>query len=257
MSTLSLRRSVIVLGVATLAVPAFGTLLATPAAAFCLLRCGGFGFHLGPSPMLLRRPIAPSVALPATSGMARPHIAHHIASVPDFHPKNASPKSSSPSTSSPKTSSSGGTQLRHMLFPKQTTDVSPGGPSSVGSAGGANFGGFSGLNQSGGNVTSGLAPNPPASSGSGSGEYSAASVPANASSGPIRSLNDPAATNRSSARGSAVTRSLPAANAAPTATLTAVTVCMTRAGSCPMDREVGTACQCKDTQGNVYDGVVK
>jgi hypothetical protein len=32
---------------------------------------------------------------------------------------------------------------------------------------------------------------------------------------------------------------------------------MTPAGSCPLERDVGTACQCKDMQGNVYDGIVK
>jgi hypothetical protein len=32
---------------------------------------------------------------------------------------------------------------------------------------------------------------------------------------------------------------------------------MTRAGSCPMERDIGTACQCKDPRGNLYDGIVK
>jgi hypothetical protein len=32
---------------------------------------------------------------------------------------------------------------------------------------------------------------------------------------------------------------------------------MTSAGSCAMERDVGTPCQCKDMQGNVYDGIVK
>jgi hypothetical protein len=30
--------------------------------------------------------------------------------------------------------------------------------------------------------------------------------------------------------------------------------CATRAGSCPMRRQIGTPCQCKDRQGQVFDG---
>ena len=39
--------------------------------------------------------------------------------------------------------------------------------------------------------------------------------------------------------------------------LTAVAACVTPKGSCPMQRDLGTACQCKDQQGNLYDGIMK
>jgi hypothetical protein len=34
-------------------------------------------------------------------------------------------------------------------------------------------------------------------------------------------------------------------------------ICATRSGSCPMRRQVGTPCQCKDTQGRVFDGIAR
>jgi hypothetical protein len=34
-------------------------------------------------------------------------------------------------------------------------------------------------------------------------------------------------------------------------------ICATRSGSCPMQRQVGTPCQCKDTQGHVFDGIAR
>jgi len=49
----------------------------------------------------------------------------------------------------------------------------------------------------------------------------------------------------------------PPAKPSPNGELTAVTVCVTSRGSCSMQRDVGTACQCKDDQGHVYDGVVR
>ncbi len=56
-------------------------------------------------------------------------------------------------------------------------------------------------------------------------------------------------------------RSVPggSAPAKPTSgpVLTAVAACVTPKGSCPMQRDLGTACQCKDQQGNLYDGIMK
>jgi len=56
-------------------------------------------------------------------------------------------------------------------------------------------------------------------------------------------------------------RSVPggSAPAKPTSgpVLTAVAACEPPKGSCPMQRDLGTACQCKDQQGNLYDGIMK
>jgi hypothetical protein len=107
-------------------------------------------------------------------------------------------------------------------------------------------------------------------SGGGPGQFTTANGPANTPGGGSRSLNDPAS-NRPSSGGSGATNGQATSNATTqsankantsasntrTTTLKAVTVCMTSAGSCPMERDVGSACQCKDTQGNVYDGIVK
>src|SRR5579871_274312 len=124
MCTRLVLRSVIALGIATAGIPTLGTLLATPAAAFCLFRCGGFGglggfrLHAGPSP-LLARPMAPSVAVPA-SQMVRLHAPHTISPTAALHTK---------STSSNAGSSGSSQHPRRLAIPKQNTDVNPGGPS--------------------------------------------------------------------------------------------------------------------------------
>jgi hypothetical protein len=232
MFTRTLLRSAIVLGVVSVGVPALGTLTATPAAAFCL-RCGGFGFHVGPASSMLVRPgavIHPT--LPSAPLVTRLHTVPHISPAPDFRPRTSSAKVSSSGTKH-------GCANCRMYIPKQNADINPGGPSTLGSAwsGGSGQGAPSG----GGNLSSGLAPASPASSGGGSGQFTSASVPA----------GGPSAGGPSTA-GAATTP-----NAASTSTLTAVTVCMTPAGACPMERDVGTECQCRDAQGNVYDGIVK
>ena len=249
MCTRLVLRSVIVLGVATAGIPTLGTLLATPAAAFCLgFRCGGFGgfgFHAGPS--MLARPMSPSLAVPANQA-ARLHVPHSISSTAALRTKTASPNAGSSGTSHHSCPT-----CRRLTIPKQNNDINPGGPATFVSAspGGSGQGAAGG-----GNFTSGLASGS-GGGGGGTGQFSSASAPGNGQSTTSRALNDPAATSRSSTGGSALTRSQSAPSTTSTATLSAVTVCMTRAGSCPMERDIGSACQCKDTQGNIYDGVVK
>lgn len=90
--------------------------------------------------------------------------------------------------------------------------------------------------------------------GGGSGQYTTTGLPGASSgqlSGPGSSRNAPASTGASAQGGSAPTK--PASNPV----LTAVAACVTPKGSCPMQRDLGTACQCKDQQGNLYDGIMK
>jgi len=244
-------RSAAVLGVVAVGAPMIGPLSATPAAAFCFLRCGGFGFHGGASALLahpgtlvhpgaITRP-----ALASAPSMPRLSKLSHTSSTPDFRPKVHPPKTA--------------TQPR-MYIPKHNNDITPGGPSTFGSAspGGGQSGGGNGSVGSSGPAPSGDNFSP--GLGGGSGQFSAANAPAgNSFSGPSRSLNPTDAGNRRPSGGPSTTGAATSngTNARSLPPLTAVTVCMTRAGSCPMDRETGTACQCKDAQGNVYDGVVQ
>jgi hypothetical protein len=81
--------------------------------------------------------------------------------------------------------------------------------------------------------------------GGGSGQYTTTGFP-----GSSEQLSGPGST-RSAPGGSAPAK--------PTSgpVLTAVAACVTPKGSCPMQRDLGTACQCKDQQGNLYDGIMK
>ena len=180
-----------------------------------------------------------------------------------------------------------------ISIPHTANDITPGGPSTAatqapsfsqggpaaggnalpggGALGGGNASaGISGPGTSRGNGPSGLAAVPPSSSGAGPGQFTTSGGPVNDSPGARRSL-DPGS-NRPSTGGASATKqtettqntttqnTTKANTTAPdtkTTALTAVTVCMTRAGSCPMERDIGTACQCKDAQGNRYDGIVK
>jgi hypothetical protein len=247
---LTVVRSAVVLGVVAVGAPVIGALSATPAAAFCFLRCGGFSFHSGASALLAhpRTLVHPgAITRPAlASAPSMPHLSKlpHTSSTSNFRPKVHPPQTA--------------TQPR-MYIPKHNNDITPGGPSTFGSApsgggqsGGGGSVGSSGSAPSGDNFSPGL--------GGGSGQFTAANAPAsNSFSGPSRSLNPTDTGIRRQSGGSSTTGAATSngANARSLPPLTAVTVCMTRAGSCPMDREIGTACQCKDVQGNVYDGVVQ
>jgi hypothetical protein len=271
MSTIRLlTRPVALLGVLAAGVPVLGALLATPAAAF------GFGFHgVAASPMFARRQTTPSPMMPANRGAVRFHQQHvpstatvstTTAAVRAMRAKSpASALAETRSGASKTTHISGstckkGSCLRSRITRIATGDAQPGGPSTAATQ-------TSSFGQGG--AAGGLRMEAPG--GSGPGQLTAAGTPANTSVGGVRSLNDPGS-NRSSTGGTSATRTettpnattqgsvkgnTTAPNTKPTTTLTAVTVCMTPAGSCPMERDVGTPCQCKDVQGNIYDGIIK
>jgi hypothetical protein len=117
--------------------------------------------------------------------------------------------------------------------------VSPHGPAGISNPSGASF-----------------SPQGPGGGG-GSGQYTTSGLPGASNgqlSGPGSSRNPPAGPGASAKDvpgGAAPTK--PAANP----TLTAVAACVTPKGSCAMQRDLGTACQCKDQQGNLYDGIMK
>ena len=287
MAILRMRlRLAALLGLVAVGIPMFGALLATPAAAF------GFGFHGGAaSPMFARRQMAPSVAMPANRGVARLQSRQQVpstatvsstsAAARSMRARSFASKSAGTKSAESKTPHISGDICKKtgacITIPKANNDISPGGPSTAatqssslsqgGAAGGSALPGGGAVG--GGNGPSGLAATPPSSSGGGPGQFTTAGAPANDPAG-TRSLNGPGS-NRPSSGGASATKTETAPNtttqnttkgnmAAPsttTTTLTAVTVCMTRAGSCPMERDIGTACQCKDARGNVYDGNVK
>jgi hypothetical protein len=297
MPTIRMRsRPVVLLGVLAVGVPMLGALLATPAVAFGFRFHGGAASptfarrQMTPSPTMpagtARLRHVPSTATVSSTVAARSMRVRSRVS--------ASAGTRSAAAKTPKISGDICAKLHTCIsIPKANNDINPGGPSTAatqapsfsqgGPAPGANTlpgggapgggsasAGMSGPGTSRGNTTSGLAPMPSPSSGGGPGQFTTAGGSANDSPG-TRSLNGPAS-NRPSTGGAGATRTettpnattqgtvkgnTTAPNTQPTATLTAVTVCMTRAGSCPMERDAGTACQCKDGQGNVYDGIIK
>jgi uncharacterized membrane protein YgcG len=216
-------RSAIVLGVVAAGVSALDLLLATPAAAWCFGYGCGYRYHARPAyPAYFRRAAMP-----------------HWSMAPWQRPHGASVQTN-PTAS---TSSSHGCKQCRQRNPNAAT-VSPHGP-----AGGANPSGasFSPYGSGGGGGGYG------AGGGGGSGQYTTSGYPGS-SSGNRPSQTAPTGTGASTTGapgGSAATK--PASNPV----LTAVAACVTPKGSCPMQRDLGTACQCKDQQGNLYDGIMK
>jgi hypothetical protein len=239
-----LARLVALLAVVAAAVPVVGGLLATPAAAF--------GLHLqsgSAAPMFARRSMAPSAVLSANRGTVSLQ-SYRVPSTAKVSTRTAA-AGAVRAPSLPRT-----THVRSNVTRIATGDAVPGGSSTIAPGGGSALPG-------GGIVGAGNGP---------AGGFRTATPGATAdTSGGTRSLNDPG-WNRSSITGTGTTNSqtttntttqsttktnTTAPNTRTTTTLRAVTVCMTSAGACPMERDVGTACQCKDMQGNVYDGIVK
>jgi len=246
-------RSAVVLCAVAVGTPAVATLLATPAAALCF-GCGGH-FHTGlASSMFVRRQAPSSFAVPANQQVTRLRSTQPLSPVTASRSVPSSPRLSK--ISHPKLPSSSdrkGSVLRSTRRPPSNSEFDPGGTSMnrFGSPGGLGQGVPGGDNS----FSGGLDAVTPTSSGGRSGQLTSANRTGGNAAGTTRSLNGAGASNRSSTSGSGATNNATTSNT--TADLTAVTVCMTRAGSCPMERDVGTACQCKDGQGNVYDGIVK
>jgi hypothetical protein len=211
-------RSAIVLGVVAAGVSALDLVLATPAAARCFGHGCAYRYHARPAyPAYVRR-----AAMPRWS-MA-PGQRRHGAPVQ----RNPTAASFSPH----------GCKHCYQRNPNAAT-VSPHGPAGISNPSGASFS----PHGSGG--------------GGGSGQYTTTGLPGSSNgqlSGPGSSRSAPAGTGASAQGvpgGAAPTK--PASNP----TLTAVAACVTPKGSCPMQRDLGTACQCKDQQGNFYDGIMK
>jgi hypothetical protein len=266
-------RSAAALGVVAVGIPALGTLLATPADAF-----GFHFFHLGPTmPAAVRPPAMHSFAAPANQSIVS-HVRPHIASTPSTGiavsrsaPSRSLTVKSSPvkilRTQLPVVKNTGSTNKKpEELRIPAPIQVNAGGPSAPGvgsmapinvpggsggsgqGGGNATFPDLSGLGSAGDNGSSGQAS---PSAGGGSGQYTTASVPPNRSTR-ARTSDGATATRRPPVGGSATTPTTTGAM-----TLTAVTACVTPVGACAIERDVGTACQCKDTLGRVYDGIVR
>jgi hypothetical protein len=221
-------RSAIVLGVVAAGVSALDLLLAPPAAAWCY-GYGCYRYHARPAyPAYFRR-----AAMPRWS-MA-PWQRRHVAPVQ--------------SNSTASTSSSHGCKQCRQRNPNAAT-VSPHGPSGGATSSGAGFSPY-GSGSGGGGYGSGDG------GGGGSGQYTTSGYPGS-SNGQVSGPGSP----RSASTGTGASATgVPggSAPAKPTSgpVLTAVAACVTQKGSCPMQRDLGTACQCKDQQGNLYDGIMK
>jgi hypothetical protein len=274
MSTIRmLARPVAVLAILAASVPAIGTLFATPAAAFGFRLQGGGG-----APMFARRLMAPSAALSANRSTVPLNQSHRVPSTAQVSTTTAAvravranalasaladTKSGASRTTPVRGSACKRGCLRSHVTRIATGDAQPGGsalPGGNGVAGGVRMG------TTGGGGPSGGGPVASPSLGSGPGQFTTADTPASTSGGGTRSLNY-LGSNRAPGGGVGTTSGQATPNATSkggtavpntrTTTLRAVTECMTSAGSCPMERDVGTACQCKDMQGHVYDGIVK
>jgi hypothetical protein len=253
MSTIRmLSRPIALLGLLAAGVPVLGALLATPAAAFCLGGCG-FRFNGGASsPMFARRPMMPSAALSANRSVVRLHEPRRVPSTATVSTTTAAARvmrarslasaSAGTTTGASKRPHTGASHLHSRVTKVATGDAQPGGPSIAATQ-------TSSFSQGG--AAGGFHVGTPGGSGpSGPGAL------ADTSAGGVKSLNG-LGSNRASSGGPGAASSQTTPNTRTTTILKAVTVCMTPAGSCPMERDVGTACQCQDMQGNVYDGIVK
>jgi hypothetical protein len=227
----TLLRSAIVLGVVATGVSALDLLLATPAAAWCY----GFGcyrYHARPAyPAYYRRAAMPRWSMAPWR--------RHGASV------QRNPTAS--------TSSQHGCKHCYQRNPNAAA-VSPHGPAGGAGPTGASFSPYGSGGGGGGYGSGGGGRYGSDGGGGGSGQYTTSGSSSGQSGGNRSSQSGPAGTGASATGvpgGSAATK--------PTSgsVLTAVAACVTPKGSCPMQRDLGTACQCKDQQGNLYDGIMK
>jgi hypothetical protein len=152
-------------------------------------------------------------------------------SIAPWQRRHAAPVQRNPTAAS--SSSHGCKQCRYQRNPNAAT-VSPHGPAGISNPSGASF-------------------SPYGSGGGGSGQYTTTGFPGSSNgqlSGPGSPRSAPAGTGASAT-------GVPGGSAATNPVLTAVAACVTPRGSCAMQRDLGTACQCKDQQGNSYDGIMK
>jgi hypothetical protein len=229
-------RLVLVVGVAIAGVQALATLLVDPAEAACRTRdcverqqshARAWWYHRrGPSP-----------GGPQTAK----HKGHPYQYNPDAMP--VSPHGPSQRPPNP------------TLASPNAIPVSPSGPAISNSPGASQFSPYGPSRGSGGGQYSPASlqgPNTAPADGRGLQDLSVRRVPSGGSNPASANLPPP---NPSSTSPNAANSNSASPNQNPE--LTAVTVCMTQKGSCPMQRDVGTPCQCKDAQGHVYDGVVR
>jgi hypothetical protein len=226
-------RSAIVLGVVAAGVSALDLLLATPAAARCFGYGCGYRYHARPAyPAYFRRAAMPRWSM---APWQRRH-GNPMASTSSSHGcKHCYQRNPNAATVSPHGPGGGAGPTGASFSPYG----SGGGGGGYGSGGGGRYGSDGG----GGGYASG-------GGGGGSGQYTTSG----SSGGNRPSQSGPAGTGAS-------TTGVPGGSAATkhgsNPVLTAVAACVTPKGSCPMQRDLGTACQCKDPQGNFYDGIMK
>jgi hypothetical protein len=229
MSTIrTVLRPVIVLGVAIAGVQALAALVVDPAQAACRTRECAQREHSHVSSWWYHRR-GPSSNGPQTAK----HKDHHYQYTPD--PMQVSPHG--PSQRPPNST---------LASPK-AIPISPSGPAISTSPGSGQFSPYGPSRGAGGGQS-----NTSPADGRGLQDLSVRRVPSGGNNPASASLPPPNPNETSPNSASPNTN-----NPDPNSALTAVTVCMTQKGSCPMQRDVGTPCQCKDAQGQIYDGVVR